>query len=314
MKRFLYTIFSLLISVTALQADFLEKPVIRTHITLLKQVYRINEPVLVYFTVINTGNKPVTIHLSRDLHRNFAFRVSTLQNIRIKQRDDYFLKIMEARSRDIKGRPLTLQPGERFGRTIDIASRLRLTTPNHYRLTGYFFLQPKRTEQDTKYSSNNIRFILKPPLAVARIIKRHQRLKRKYIGKRLSAAETVDFTIRAKRKQDWINYFRFMDLHKLVNVFSVYSKQYAITPFTRKYKVIHKFKEYLKVFPAKKIIRFFVKRVVITRDQLTMGENAQVECRIIYKKDRLKERKLYYFSLYRKMDRWYIYKYYVVNK
>ena len=314
MKKLLIVIFIMIQSIIIYGKDFLEKPPIEVRIKLLRQVYRIKQEIPVYVYIVNKGNKTLKINLSKHIFQNFAFRIRNLKNIAVKYSDNFFLYRMKNRYNVSGQRLVTLKPKEHFGRVIDIEKLFRLVEPDHYEITGYFFQNPARSNVDRRVASNSLRFILRPPRRVDHLVKKMNTKRQVYMGQKLTPGETVSFTINSKMRRDWQAYFRYIDVLKLIGIFNNYSNRYGTASFMNKRKVLADFKVFLKDFPAKTIVKFFVKRITINRDKLTLGEDAEVLCNIVYKKNRLIERKDYYFFLYKKFDRWFIYKYYVVNK
>lgn len=298
----------------ALDKTVTDWPKLEVRLQLLRDVYRMNRPLPVLVEIVNRDDRPVTLMLGDRLLYNFRFRVRTLRNELVKDRLEYALRLQESRSRAVPARTVVLQPGERYGRTIDISPRKLLTVPDRYQLTGYFYMRPQRTDADTGFTSNSLRFTLKPPEMVSRAaaVRRDRRLQA--LDRRLTPGETVDFAIRAKRQRDWENYFRFMDIKQMINLFQKYAKKYQDAVFSDKPQVMQDFKDFLKRFPAEQIVHHFVQQSTVTRDEKTLDENAQVQCLIVYRDGQLLEKKIYHFSLYRQLDNWYISGYYVVNK
>ena len=255
-------IFFLLVYVSSgLQAQFLNEPGLEARIRLLHQVYRINGQIPVYFTVINSGPKPVTIWPSQFLYRNFQFRVRTLRNVHVRHRDDFYLKIRDMRSGEALDRPVKLMPGERYGRILNIASRFNLTVPGHFEVTGYFYAHPMRSGSDFRIISNRCRFILKPPVAVARAVSRYNKERKKYLERKLSPSDTVEFMLRARKLRDWEGYYRYMDLLELLKVYPDYKKRYDNAPFAGKQQVLRDFRLHLRSFPVGKLESFFCREI-----------------------------------------------------
>ena len=291
-----------------------EVPGLRVQIDLSQRTYYINEPVQVRVLVINESDQPVRFDLGRHLFQNYNFRVRSLRNSEVRERESFQLEKYAARQDLAPGRVLTIAPGERFGREIDIAAWLRLAEPGTYEVTGYFLLRPVRSPVDWRYTSNSKRFDLQPPRDVADAVRDEVVRRDERETKRLSTGETVDYIIAAKRRSDWNAYFRFLDLERLIMVFTRFRTRYVAAEMAERGTVMEDFRRYLRVFPAEHIEHHFVKNVSLTRDEETLNETAKVECLIVYKTGLLVERKTYHFSLYRKLDRWYVSSYYVINK
>ena len=291
-----------------------QPPRLQVQLDLLQQSYYINEAIPVHVTVVNGSSEAVRFNLAEQLFLNFDFRVRTLQDMQIKERDSWQLHKLASRQAVDATRDITLAPGERFGRIIDIAEWLRLVEPGVYELTGYFWIYPQRSDVDYRYESNRKRFHLQAPRDVAQAItiEREERALREI--KRMSADETVDYIITAKRRGEWDEYFRFMDLTRLINVFHQFRERYIAADLAARNGVMNDFRNYLRVFPSEHIDHHFVQSVTVTRDPETLNESARVECLIVYRTGQLVERKLYHFSLYRKLDSWYVESYYVVNR
>jgi hypothetical protein len=289
-------------------------PRLSVQVTLLQQTYYINEPLHVHFLVINEGAEPVRFNLAEQIFLNFGFRVRSLQDINVRERDTWELHKLAARQEIDVTRNITLSPGERYGRVIDAAEWLRLVDPGVYELTGYFWMFPQRSNLDYRYESNRKRFLLEPPRDVAQAIAQEAETRSEREVKRMSADETVDYIITAKRQGDWDEYFRFMDLTRLINVFTQFRTRYVAADTSARGEVMQDFREFLRVFPSEHIEHHFVQNVTVTRDEETLNERARVECLIVYRTGQLVERKIYHFSLYRKLDRWYVESYYVVNR
>jgi hypothetical protein len=286
-------------------------------VDLLQRTYYINESIPVHVTVVNAGTEPVRFSLAQQIFLNFDFRVRNLQDMQVKERDDWQLHKITTRQDILQNeaeRSITLAPGERYGRIIDIAEWLRLFDPGVYELTGYFWLYPQRSSYDYRYESNQKRFLLEPPREVVQAIAVEKATQSEIDVKRMSADETVDYIISAKRRGDWDAYFRLMDPTRLINVFQPYRARYIAADLGARADVMNDFKDFLRAFPAEHIEHHFVQNVTVTRDEASLTETARVECLIVYKTGQLVERKNYYFSLYRKLDRWYVESYYVVNR
>lgn len=289
-------------------------PGLRVQIDLLQRSYYINEPIQVRVLLVNESDRPVRFDLGRHLFQNYTFRVRDLRNTTVRERESFQLEKYAARQDLAPGRVLTIGPGERFGREIDITDWFRLVEPGTYEVTGYFFLRPVRSPVDWRYESNSKRFDLQPPRDVALAVQQEAVRHDEGEVKRLSAGETVDYLITAKRRSDWKAYFRFLDLERLIMVFTQFRTRYLAAEIAERGAVMEEFKRYLQVFPSEYIEHHFVKHVSLTRDEKSLNETARVECLIVYKTGLLVERKMYHFSLYRKLDRWYVSSYYVINK
>jgi hypothetical protein len=289
-------------------------PSLVTRIRLLNERYRIGEPLEVHVSVENTGNHPVTITLSRFLHRNFEFRVRSLANLPVKPRTDFLLESDRESTSPDSGRPLTLLPGEKFGRVIDAAAWLDLVNSDRYEITGYFYARPKRSPLDAHLASNSLRFRLDPPEPVLAAIAAGRKQKIARDNRVLSPSETVDAMIEAKQRRDWSGYFRHIDLVRLIQTsFPAYRERYQAAPFSRRQEIVDEFREFLKSYPAETLERHFTSQAILRRDEETLNETAEVTSRIEYRTGELLEKKLYYFSLYRKQGRWYVSRYSVQN-
>ncbi len=318
MPHFRFAVLILLgLTTVSLYADdslMREVPGLRVQIDLSQRTYYINEPVPVRVLVVNESDRPVRFDLGRYLFQNYNFRVRSLKNTEVRERESFQLEKYAARQDLAPGRVLTIAPGERFGREIDISAWLRLNEPGTYEVTGYFLLRPVRSPVDWRYESNSKRFVLQPPRDVANAIHDDRVRQDDRDTKRLSAGETVDYIIAAKRRSDWNSYFRFLDLDRLIMVFTQFRTRYTAAEIAGRPGVMEDFRRFLRTFPSEHIEHHFVKNVSVARDEETLNETARVECLIVYKTGLLVERKTYHFSLYRKLDRWYVTSYYVVNK
>jgi hypothetical protein len=289
-------------------------PRLQIQIDLLQRTYYINEPLPVYVTVVNESPEPVRFSLAEQIFLNFDFRVRNMRDMQVREREAWQLHKLAARQQVDAERHVTLAPGERFGRVIDIAEWLRLVEPGNYELVGFFWMYPQRSNLDFRYESNRKRFLLEAPREVVQAITVERTDRNERQIRRMSADETVDYMIQAKRNGDWDEYFRFMDLPRLINVFHHFRARYVAADLNGREEVMRDFRAFLRVFPSEHIEHHFVQNVRVTRDEETLNETAQVECLIVYRTGRLVERKMYHFSLYRKLDRWYIESYYVVNR
>ena len=297
----------------AAEYPVLRAPRLQVQVDLLQQTYYINEPVPVYVTVVNESPEAVRFSLAEHIFLNFDFRVRTLRDMQVRERESWQLHKLAVRQEIDAERHVTLAPGERFGRVIDVAEWLRLVEPGVYELVGYFWMYPQRSNLDSRYESNRKRFLLEAPRDVAQAIAVEKAEQSERVLKRMSADETVDYIITAKRNGEWNEYFRFMDLPRLVNVFHQYRDRYAAASITAREELMQEFRMYLRDFPSERIEHHFVRSVSVTRDEETLHEKAKVECLIVYRTGQLVERKIYNFSLYRKLDRWYVESYYVIN-
>lgn len=312
LRQYLLPAIALILLASGQADDFLEPPRLEAQIRLLRQVYRIHEAVPVRFTVINKGTRPVTLHLAKKTYRSFRFRVRSLQNIPVKLRKEFQLRILAERASEPRSRTLVLHPGERYGRVINLAARHRLVRPRHYEITGYFYLKPMRSEQDPAFTSNRVRFILKPPLPVEHLVRKQRRKSRIERLRRRSPMDTVRFTIRSKMAREWDNYFKYIDLPRLIDVFGQFRERYRAASVNQRVAIIEEFKQYMKTYPSERILGFFVSEATVKKDEKSHEEEATVKCRITYKNRKgLVEKKMYHFSLYQRMDRWFIYRYWV---
>ena len=314
MKRMVVVLLVYIIP-AGMSSQLLKAPGLEARIRLLHQVYRINGEIPVYFTVINSGPRPLTIHPSLFLYRNFQFRVRTFKNVHVRHRESYYLKIRDMRRDEALDRPIKLMPGERYGRVLNLAERFNLVRPGHYEVTGYFLVHPMRTGSDFRIDSNRSRFILKPPLPVVRAVARYNRARKKYLDRQLSPSDTVEFMLRSRKVQDWEGFYMYMDLLELLKIYPDFEKRYTRAPFAEKQAVLRDFRLHLRKFPAGRLESFFAGKSVVTKDEMTGISTAEVTCRIVYReRKRLLVRRMYYFSLHRKFDRWFIYKFYVVRR
>jgi len=314
MKSILFAVLLLILSVNfSFSKDNIANPFF-VEIRLMREVYRMNRGLLVYVSVINRSNKKVEIEVGKQLFHNFRFRVTTLKNIEVKKRKSYLLDLIRDSSKISETRKIILAPNERYGTVIDIGKRFRLNNPERYRISCKFYRTPYRSVYDEAFLSNSMRFSLKPPAVIVQAVDKWRDRNVKKLWNRLTPGETVDFVLNSRRAGRWTEYFRYMDLNKLINIFDIYKKRYDAIAIDKKGSVMRDFRDFLKTFPAKQIKSHFVKKVIVLKDEKTLNKTAEVECRIVYKKKRLIEHKTYFFSLYKEFDKWYIYKYYVVNR
>jgi hypothetical protein len=109
------------------------------------EYYRIGEPIDLEFIVRNTGSEPMVIYLHEEQFLNIDYRVRTMKNQPVLEREEFFLhKELVRRNGIAQGRleTKTIQPNQLFGITSRITDYYALQQPGRYVVEGIFYPHP----------------------------------------------------------------------------------------------------------------------------------------------------------------------------
>lgn len=241
------------------------------YISSAKSRYAVNETIALNCQIKNDGLYPVTIYLNNEILKNFTFvvRDSKGQSLPLKP------ELQKGRSREIKNesyygdytatdfnaRAIVIQPGESIIRSFNLLDFIKLdgsnALSNSLTVMAYFYPNP---EQSTQYyipsnneysvyidSSNNFKsnkYYAENSLALQEL--------------RISPKEVIYLMLTAEYEKNWLNFFKYIDLHEMIRDYPDHARQYIRAPAGKKSMVIEDFKKYLMGTSHHQLVKFEV--------------------------------------------------------
>ena len=120
--------------------------------------------------------------------------------------------------------------------------------------------------------------------------------------------KTIEYMLTCKQKRRLGRFFKIYDAEKLIVQFPSYQARYQKVAPSKRFVVVNEFKEYLKNYLESEMVDFDVYQ--LKKQKLL----ANVYCTINYKNNGVTSYKKYLFYLYKKNNKWFMYKYKVNNQ
>ncbi len=278
-----------------------------------KSSYEIGEEIIINFKVRNEGYNPINLKLSEKSYFNFGFSVKSINNRMINETRRFYLEKSDSVKENKKYTSLKLGHKQFYGQSFNLSKYFQIDKPGHYVIEGHFYPIPYNLFAVTPLSSQIIQIeIRKSEYKEQLRIENEINLDRQ-LDKVRNPYDTVEFMLKGKIKKNWKQYFKYIDLNKLINQFPNYNNRYQAQRPSQRRGVIYDFKNYLKNYlfeiGLQEIKQFKIYRSVIENER----KKAVIHVRISFKSEGITVHRNYEFYLYQKNKRWYVYSWKVMN-
>jgi len=241
------------------------------YISSAKSRYVVNDAIMLDCQIRNEGLYPLTIYLNNSILKNFTFIIRDAKGQSLPLKTD----ALKSRRGEIKNqtyygdytatdynaRAIVIQPGESITRTFNL---LDFITPDELskvsvtlNIMAYFYPNPEQAGQlyvpskndynvyiDSTNNYNSNRYYAENSLGM-------QELK-------ITPKEVIYLMLTAEYEKNWLNFFKYIDLHEIIRDYPDYARQYIRAPETKKNMVIEDFKRYLMGASHHQLLKFEV--------------------------------------------------------
>lgn len=233
----------------------------------------------------NEGFYPITIYLDNDILKNFTIIVRDQKGESLplkptfgksrKQRmhnENFFSNYTAT---DYNARAVVLEPGESISRSFNIPDLVILNLKsgaNSFNVMAYFYPNP---DQSTHYyirSNNEYAFIVDSEAYKSNQYYAENSLHEKAL--RVSPKEIVFLMLSAEYDKQWLDYFKYIDLHEVIRDYPEHARQYVRAPQDKKSMIIEDFKKYLMGNARHQLIKFEVTDEIVDSSQATVKVKA----------------------------------------
>ena len=180
-----------------------------------QKVYFLGDPIQVEAVITNTGTDTLRFKIADNRFFNLDFDVRTTTNVGLEHAKEFTI----ARNSDqpVFFREMSLEPGEKYGIVVDLASYAKFDSPGQYVVQASFFPELFRGPDSQSLKSNRLALNVKPTVATAE----EKAVVVAETGARLALQplppdEVVSWTISARQKSQWERFFLYLDLESLM--------------------------------------------------------------------------------------------------
>lgn len=273
-----------------------------------------SEPMFVKFSITNTGPNTLHFKLADDHIFSLDFIVLDTKNRPLKH-TDYWLR-KRAGNRHIYFREISLEPGESYAFIENIKDYIEFKHPGMYLLSAVFFPQLKRLADTSEphITSNNITLEVKPAPAAAALgaIPVSEETGGVLIPRPLPPDQIIMYTLTARQKSRWEQFFLYMDLQKMLTRNPARNKRFKAESETGRLSMVDTYKRELQQERTDKDISTIPVDFEVER---TTYNATQAEVTVIewFAYRNFKEKKRFTYYLLSQNGIWYIYDYVVEN-
>jgi hypothetical protein len=183
-----------------------------------KRIYYLGDsqnPVLIDAVLANNSDRTFRFKIAGNRFFNLDFEVSTPSNL-LLDHSQKFIKSKNA-NQPVFFRDVSLEPGERYGITLNLNDFVEFTRPGLFTVQALFYPElsvPPGAAAPLR--SNPLALSLRPAVASAEQKARIEAETGALIAREpLPPDEVVSYTLRARQKSQWEKFFLYLDLESL---------------------------------------------------------------------------------------------------
>lgn len=295
-------------------SSFVQAQDLEVRIRTDRMVYYYEQSIPVYFTIRNQSDKSIPVKVSTYSFLNYELEVFTLENVSVKEKDEFFSKRFntQGKLRQMKNFSLlfqnvNLEPSQIVGIKLDLMDYFHLP-PGTYIIRAKFyplssFYNPSRFVQ-----SHYIRLIIKEgALREREKLKEKEKLKVE-LKNIITPQDSISAFFKGKMQKNWEKFFYVCDLRRMIQQFPVFYKSFKAAADQEKNQVVTDFRRFLRDLNSdERIIKFDIVETVVRKKKAI----SKVVLTTRWKETFIKRE--YRFGLIKK-DHWYIYGYTVIQK
>jgi hypothetical protein len=278
-----------------------------------KQIYYMNEPIIIEFQIVNRGEQPFLFISAYKKLFTFDFEIYTKTNRPVEHSKEWFIN--KGQYEAVLTDEIVLKNTEIYGVRIDINDWFDFKEQGEYVIRGVFYPDLITDPERKLYSENELTLNLHPPYTEE--IREKERVEeiKKVKASSLPPYEVVDFALKALMDKDYELYFLYINFDKFILQFENAKKKYMDARDIDKPLVIEEFKKYLMGKNKLEAIPYSdaIPSDYEIEETYIKKRDAQVKVMETFKYINLIEHKRYTYYLHLYGDKWFIESYEVVN-
>ena len=212
-----------------------------------KKVYYLNrtEDIKIKVTVINNSLEPFRFKVADNVVFNQDFEVRTPANQQLAHSSEF--TISRKSFKYVYFKEIMLNPDEEFGYVVQLDRFVTLDRAGLFTVQGSFFPELLRENRSAALRSNYLTLNIRPPIEIPKL----EALLEEETGvilqrEILPPDEVVDFTIRARQKNQWEKFLLYLDATSLLLNNPEWRAQYEKLPEEGRLKLVSDYKQGLQ--------------------------------------------------------------------
>ncbi|MGA2479928.1 MAG: hypothetical protein ABSG63_14350 [Spirochaetia bacterium] len=180
-----------------------------------QKVYFLGDEIQVEAVITNTGTDTLRFKVADNRFFNLDFDVRTPTNVGLEHAKEFTI----ARNSDqpVFYREVALEPGEKYGIVVDLATYAAFTSPGQFVLQATFYPDLFHGPGSPTMKSNRLSLNIKPPVVTAEEKAVVEAETGALLARQpLPPDEVVSWTITARQKSQWEKFFLYLDLEALM--------------------------------------------------------------------------------------------------
>ena len=277
-----------------------------------QKVYFLGDPIQVEAVITNSGTDTLRFKVADNRFFNLDFDVRTTTNVGLDHAKEFTI----ARNSDqpVFFREMSLEPGDKYGIVVDLASYALFPSPGLYILQATFFPELFRGADSSSLKSNRLALNVKPPVVTAE----EKAVVEAETGALLARQaippdEVVSWTIAARQKSQWEKFFLYLDLESLMRKSPEKDRSFRNSADAARRQMVDQFRQQLRSMTIQQDISVIPSSFQVLKTSYDPSE-AAVQVLEKFKYPDYTELKAFTYHL-KKSDRyWIIYDYEIRNQ
>jgi hypothetical protein len=277
-----------------------------------KSIYFPEDDIIVKMMIRNESPETYRFRLAENRMFNVDFDVRTLANMQVDASEEFSRE--RASNQQIFYREVSLAPGEEYAFTENLADYVDIPGAGMYVVQARFFPELVTTAETSVLSSDRLMLSVRPPAAgmeaaeaaideeTGEILRRED----------LPPDEVVDYTLRARQRGQWDQFFLYLDVESLLRANPARERRYLRLSEEERRREIADFRRQLQQETVEDTINVIPDEYEIVRTTYTPTEG-RVVALLRFRYDTFTEIKEYTYFLRRRNEYWEIYDYNVTN-
>ena len=213
-----------------------------------KQIYFFNDPISIETIITNNTSKIHRLKIADHRTFNLGLDVYSINDVR-QQPSRQFLTARNTR-KPLFFRFIDLSPGEKFGFIVQLDQFVEIERPAIYLIEATFYPNLSTgipANEQNILNSNTLTLNLRPQLeqnqardiTEAKIIMLPTKLS-------ISPDEVINYTLRARQKNEWDKFFLYLDLPSILNKSPILQRTYQRSTEQDRQKLLKEYREKLQ--------------------------------------------------------------------
>jgi hypothetical protein len=268
-----------------------------------QKVYFLGDPIQVEAVITNTGTDTLRFKIADNRFFNLDFDVRTTTNVGLEHAREFTI----ARNSDqpVFFREMSLEPGEKYGIVVDVASYGKFDSPGQYLVQASFYPELFRGPDSPAIKSNRLSLNIKPAVVTAEEKAVVEAETGALLARQaLAPDEVVSWTISARQKSQWERFFLYLDLESLLRKNPDKDRSFRNATETVRRQMVDQFRQQLQARTIQQDISVVPSSFQVQKTTYDPAE-ATVQALEKFKYPDYTELKDYTYHL-KKMDRYWI--------